>query len=101
MAPRTIWKFPIPLRETVTIEMPWNAWILSAALADGELTLWALVDPKSDPGQFTFHVYATGDPCPDGMSDRFIGTVAYPDGSIWHVFQGVSMRITERAADHI
>jgi hypothetical protein len=74
-----------------TIKMPWQAKILSAKEQDGNLCLWALVDP--DIGfemDYTFHVIGTGNPIDPLISINnlhFIDTVVMSYGLVWHVFR--------------
>lgn len=59
---------------------------LSVGEQDGQLVLWAAVDPShaSDAGVLIIRIYGTGNP--HSLRGRFIGTVQMTDGLVWHIF---------------
>jgi hypothetical protein len=89
---KTVWRFPLPLADRITIDMEAGAVLLQVGppRRDAELLdLWALVDP--DPAvplePRTFLVVGTGHPVPDD-SGVYVGTTHSHGGAlIWHVFE--------------
>ena len=61
MASRVIWKFPIPIRDEVEIEMPRDADILTIRFQKDAPTVWALVDPRHIiPARWLVRMVGTG-----------------------------------------
>jgi len=87
---RTIWKFPLPLSDSVAIAMPERSRVLSVGVQSGgvrQLQLWADVNPGAAIVIRRFEIRGTGHPL--GDVGRFIGTVI--DGPfVWHVFEAIS-----------
>jgi hypothetical protein len=87
---KAIFKFPMPKRAGVPIQMPVGAQALSVQIQRGELVLWAIVDAAADAATEprTFDVFMTGEPLPARVG-RFVATVQSPDGwLVFHVFEG-------------
>lgn len=99
-----VWRFPIPVRdigsarmdsERVKIEMPRDALILSVQSQNGDICIWAQVDPKSERHVRTFRVVGTGYRWwagPYGQTPtntgHFLGTCQFYDGSlVLHVYE--------------
>lgn len=86
----TIWKFEIPVDDTVTINTAGTAvvrWLHVEASGSATLTLWAEVDLDEDRSAVV-HVRGTGHPM-QGNEGQHIGSVlAGP--FVWHVFAGAS-----------
>lgn len=91
-APReTIWRFPLPLEDAPTVEVPRYARVLSVGpprpSTGVDLDLWVLVDPTVAVEPRGFRVVGTGNPMPDDCG-RYIGTTHSHGGAlIWHVFE--------------
>lgn len=99
---KTIWKFPFPIRDTVEIEMPVGATVLSSVEparlehAEHGLAIWAAVDPDWPTETRVFHVVGTGHDMPDTPL-TYIGTahdnpITYGGSSlsghfVWHLFE--------------
>lgn len=83
---RTIYKYRIPVEDTVTVEMPRGAVIVHVASdRHGTLAVWAIVDTGQPGERRAIYVRGTGHPLPDARS-RYIATVE--DGPlVWHVFE--------------
>ena len=81
----TIWKFPVPLGDYPTIEMPKGAQVLHFDMQN-RLTIWALVDPSAPKEERHFRLAGTGHPI---NSDGFLihlGT-CFQGPFVWHLFE--------------
>lgn len=86
---KTIWKFELPLASTPVVEMPSGAVVLSTAILNDGLVVWALVDSDAPVVNHLFAIQGTGfDVQPAVEQGSFIGTVQthalYP--LVWHIF---------------
>ena len=88
---KTIWTFKLALVPDQGILMPVGAEILSAANQDGNLCIWAIIDPSKESESRHIEIVGTGLslPCDMGVDRRFIGT-ALIDVFVWHVFERLS-----------
>lgn len=61
---KAIYKYPLPIQEKVTIELPQGARIIRIEDVDGLFFLWAIVDTGEDVEKETrrFELYKTGQP---------------------------------------
>lgn len=83
---RTIWKFPLNDSDRQTISLPLDYRIMSAGLdPDGDLCIWAAVDPDAKRIDVEICIVGTGRAMPR-LGD-FIGTVLC-DRFVWHIFTG-------------
>jgi hypothetical protein len=87
---RTIWKFTLPIEDTVDVKMPDFSKILSCGEQEGELVIWAEVIPTRDIVSRRIYIRGTGHPL-TGEEGRFIGTVQfgspqYRETYVWHLF---------------
>jgi hypothetical protein len=83
----TIWKYPLAMRDDVTIVMPRAAQVLAVDVQFGRPQLWALVDPDGEPETRHFAVVGTGNPCGLSSTD-YIGSVQLDGGAfVFHVFE--------------
>jgi len=83
---KTIWKFPAPIKDSLTIQMPIWADVMSVQLQHGEPCLWARVDADmpTEPRRFCWR--GTGHPAE--VLGRFIGTVQMHGGAlVFHLFE--------------
>jgi hypothetical protein len=86
---KTVWKFPVPMAESMVIEMPQGAQIVAFAnqdvtgLANGALFLWAIVDDAAPIIDRHFQIVGTGHEAPAGA---YIGTAQMPP-FVWHLFE--------------
>jgi hypothetical protein len=82
----TIWKFVLPIKDFVRVDMPEGARILSAQEQHDEICVWAAVNPRARLIPHGFAIRGTGHPL--GVVGRFIGTIQTHGGSlVWHVFE--------------
>lgn len=84
----TIWKFPVPIEDDFTIEMPRSARVLSVQIQHGVPVLWALVQPDDVKVERRFRVAGTGHPLPaESLGWAFIGTFQIHGGAlVFHLF---------------
>ena len=85
---KTIWKYVLPTQERVTLQMPDGAKVLTAGEQQGDLVLWALVDPNAPLSNRHFHICSTGHSTALATKEGYVGTVqTWPLGLVWHIFE--------------
>lgn len=90
---RTVWKYPIPVEDTFTLDLPTGAEVLTVAnqghpLTGADLHIWALVDPAASPEPRAFRLAGTGHPIDTDAPLRYVGTVIMLSGSfVVHLFE--------------
>jgi len=85
----TIWKYPLVIDDSQTLDLPVGARVLSVQFQREILWCWALVDPHASIRPRVICMYGTGHPVPV-VHGRFIGTVQQFNGNlVWHVFEEV------------
>ncbi len=88
--PQTIWKFPLVITDSQTIEIPESAQILSCQLQHGTPCMWAIVNPDAMKERRTVFIFGTGNEFQDRPLRKplvFIDTIQMAGGSlVWHVF---------------
>jgi hypothetical protein len=94
---KTVWKYPIPIEDHFTLEMPLAAKVLTVQLQDDPSGLsslapylWALVDPANVDAMRTrrFRLAGTGHPIEDTDGLKYIATFQMLSGRlVWHVFE--------------
>lgn len=83
---KTIYKYPIQLANFQRVAMPAGADILSCAMQNGVLCLWAVVDPTLNVKDDKFIcINGTGNEITEDVK-KFIGTV-FDRNFVWHVFE--------------
>jgi hypothetical protein len=81
----TIWKFPIPIRDDISIIMPVGARVLHVGCQLGHPCMWATVDPDAPPAARNFRVLGTGHRF-RGDERQHVGT--FQQGTfVWHLFE--------------
>lgn len=82
-----IWKFPLPIDDEVSVKMPRDARVLSVAVQEGAVVVWAVVNPLHRTVSRRFRIVGTGHPFNDLAEWQFVGTVQTHGGAlVWHVF---------------
>lgn len=83
----TIHKFPLHITDEQTVQMPGRHKLLSVAMQNTTLCMWAYVETDSAPTTVKITVVGTGNPFPHNVAPNdFIGSVQ--DGPfVWHVFE--------------
>lgn len=90
---KTVYKFPLEIKDTQTIEMPEGAELLTVQSQKGSLNIWALVDVGKPLIKRTFEVFGTGHPIyyDMGIERTYIGTAQTLGGNlVWHIFERIN-----------
>lgn len=83
----TIWRFNLAITDEQTISMPAHARILAVGVREGNLCLWARVDPEMTLEQRCFRILGTGNPIePPLRGETYLGT-ADMGMFVWHVWE--------------
>ena len=83
-----IYKFPVPLEDIFTIDMPIDSKILSFQEQKGNLVLWTAFWPNSSREQRKFTLVGTGHDIDMDLVKQYIGTAQLFKGDyIWHLFE--------------
>jgi hypothetical protein len=81
-----VWKFPLPISDRVTVEMPAGAQVLAVQEWNNAPCVWALVDPEAPSQNRFFKIVGTGYALPP-LAGEYLGTVQTHGGQlVWHVF---------------
>ena len=85
---KTIWKFPLYVSDTVRVNMPKGAEILTVQRQGEQACLWAIVDATAEREERVFEIYGTGNGMVQdmGIQRKYIGTFQEPP-FVWHVFE--------------
>lgn len=91
---RTIWKYPVPITDRFTLQIPGGYSFLDVQVQrdgyDNEgAMLWALVDPEKPKEAVDFVLVGTGRSYPDEDDGSFwhVGTFQMRGGAlVWHLF---------------
>lgn len=90
---RVVYKYPLPVKLNVKIEMPIGADVLMVDAQDENLFLWALVETRNKNESVTFHVFETGETIfGNGHNRVFVGSVNFKmrgNYYAYHVFKDV------------
>lgn len=83
---RKVWIYPLPITDTVTLQMPTGARLLDVQVQDNALVVWALVDPDAPTEARQFRVAGTGHPIEGDVAH--IASVQLAGGAlVFHVFE--------------
>ena len=83
---KRIYKYPIPVEDLITINMPNGAKILTVQMQNSEPCIWALVDIDEHKINKYFRLYGTGMEVPEGL--KYIGTFQMLNGGlVFHLFE--------------
>jgi hypothetical protein len=84
-----IFKYPVSVTESFTLEMPRGAELLSVQVQHGVPMLWALVQAELPMERREFGVFGTGHELPQRLHD-YVGTFQLEGGHfIGHLFEVV------------
>jgi len=83
-----IYKYLLEVTDEQVLELPKNAGILSVAEQNGNIVLYAMVNPEMHTEKIRIAIIGTGHEIPRPQDlDRFVGTVKQRGGLLmWHVF---------------
>ena len=85
---KTIYKYPLEIKDEQTVMLPQGAQILSVANIRGQICLYALVNPESPSEIHRIAMFGTGGPFWATSLVKFIGTVGYHNESlVFHIFE--------------
>lgn len=81
-----VWKFPLAVEDTQTIDIPKGAYLLHVAAQSDVPCLWALVNPEAATEQRTFTTVGTGHPV--ALNDAYVGSYQLDEGAfVGHLFE--------------
>jgi hypothetical protein len=88
---RTIWKFPLKIADSQTIDVPDGAQFLCVQAQGDVPTAWFKVNTTNTSKQaWQVFIVGTGNPYPEEAANRaadYVGTVQTDGGSlVWHVW---------------
>ncbi len=88
---KTIYRYE--LKDTtglISLQMPKGARLRHVAMQEGKPCLWAEVETVLATTTRYIHGVHTGDPVPQGLPERYIGTVVYGEGgkNVVHFYDG-------------
>src|SRR5437867_4021758 len=96
--PQTVFKYPLPMQDDFTLELPEGAEPLSVQVQRGQPCLWTLVDPSRSLQTRSFHMAGTGHPINNPDRLRFIDTFQIEGGMlVFHVFEVLNL---PKSGDH-
>lgn len=85
-----IWKFPIPIEDEFSLQIPAKATVLTVQVQKGTPCVWVLMnelDAKANMVGRQFRLYGTGNPVDDDPG-RYIGTFQVHGGElVFHLFE--------------
>lgn len=92
-----IWKFPLAVKDEVTLPLPTNAEALTVQIQNELPMLWCLVNPGAALEPRLFRTYGTGHPIV-GAPGKYVATYQLEGGQlVFHVFDmGVVVRHKEK-----
>lgn len=84
-----VWKYPVPITDELTLNLPAGARILSLQAQRGQVVLWALVNPDKRETPRRFRLTGTGHPMEiEPARLTHLGTVQLQVGYlIYHLFE--------------
>jgi hypothetical protein len=93
---QTIWKFSTPLKsitDTMIIDMPAGACVLTAGEQGNDLCIWAIVEPEHRMEKRRFYIRGTGHELGEAAGARYIGTAhMVVVGLVLHVFESIAVQ---------
>jgi len=87
---KTIYKYPLNSDRISVINLPINAKILTAAIQNKIICIWAEVDTKTPTKERFFEIFGTGWEIPQdmGIERKYVSTV-FDGPYVWHVYERV------------
>lgn len=87
---KRIYKYPIPVTDESTLELPEDAEILTFQAQDGKPYIWALVDPTRQLEIVSFRLFGTGHPVENADTLEYVGTIQI-EPFVWHLFKSYKL----------
>jgi hypothetical protein len=85
-----IFKYQLKVKDEQAILMPIGAKVISVQFQNGNLCLWAIVNPSNATELRCFEVYGTGADFPSlGMAERKHLATVQEGPFVWHIFEPV------------
>jgi len=85
---KRIYKYPIPITDEFTLELPEGALILTFQTQHNKPYIWALISPDAELETAGFRLFETGHPVEDADTLEYIGTTQTEGGDlVWHLFR--------------
>jgi hypothetical protein len=85
----TIWKYQFDIDDTVIIDMPRDARIISLQMQNHLPALWAVVTPSNPVVRRVILIRGTGHPMGEALNRPHIGTFQLDGGLlVFHAFDG-------------
>ncbi len=84
----TIYKYPVPFRSNLILELPVSAELLTVQMQGDNPVVWVKLRQLSPEAMVErkFKWYATGESFPE-IREQYIGTVQTPNGLVFHLFE--------------
>ena len=86
----TIFKYPVPIEDHFTLELPRDAKILTVQIQKGIPQLWSMVDSETKKETRHFRLAGTGHPLGEDYLriNNYIGTFQMGNGAlVFHLFE--------------
>lgn len=82
-----IYKYPLKILSSQTVEMPEDAYILNIQMQRGQPVMWAAVDTNKPKTPLRIRMLGTGTGMNSNINpDFYLGTVQEGSGMVWHYF---------------
>ena len=85
-AQMTIWKYKLQVGANC-LRMPEGSRVLTAAVQDGDIQLWAIIPKQDSYLDRTIMVYGTGWPIEDPLGHYIATAISGTGKFVWHVFE--------------
>jgi hypothetical protein len=87
--PTTIYKYPVAMEDSFTLDLPVGSRPLSVQAQRGEPMLWVAITDSTRRERHRFYLRGTGHPLGEAKAERFIGTFQLENmGLVFHLFDG-------------
>lgn len=90
---KVIYKYPLQLTDAQELRLPEGAEILSVGISEGQVVVWAHVNPSNTECYVPITIAGTGNPLEIVQGEtKFLGTVIQTGqwgNLVWHVFEGL------------
>ena len=89
---KTIYKYPIPVEDAFTLELPTNVNILHISTQNNKPYMWCLIDTEDKVSPRLFRLYGTGHEIiqPKTGTYVFLGSFEmFQAAYVWHLFEWV------------
>lgn len=84
---RTIYKYPVNIDDSLSVEMPQGAQLLTVQVQGGTPCVWAMVDNRQRPVRRRFAWRGTGHDCGSLIGEKHVGTIQMHGGAlVFHLF---------------